>query len=337
MSTYRGINGFATRTIAGDPGSIIDGQVWYNSSTASFRLGKVLLGSWSTTANINETRLFGAGCGTNSAALAMGGAPGATPYPTQGSSWNNIAWTAVSGLNTNRQGNSASGPQTSAISSGGWSPSPTTNSESWAGSSWTATPSLNTARGAAGAAGTSNTSALTFGGYQNPPAGSVQSATESYNGSWTTVSPGLNTARWGLGGAGTATAALAISGSWPNSPTPPSQLKVTESYNGSWTTVSPDTLSIGSYVGGSCGTQTSALYWGGNGDPGVQATRTQSYNGVWTNGNNLLEGTRENGSAGSSNGNGLTFAGDPFGSGPNQRLNSYAWNAGPSTITFASS
>ena len=335
MATYKEIHGTNIEVLSSDPSNPIAGQIWYNTSTNSVKAFIILAGSWATTANINETRLKGAGTGTNSAALAMGGAPPGTAQPVQGSSWNNVAWTAVSGLNTNRQGNSASGPQTSAISSGGWSPSPTTASESWAGSSWTATPSLNTARGAAGAAGTSNTSALTFGGYQNPPAGSVQSATESYNGSWTSVS-GMNTARWGLGGAGTATAALAISGSWPNSPTPPSQVKATESYNGSWTTVSPETLSIGSYIGGSCGTQTSALYWGGNGDPGVQATRTQSYNGVWTNVSNLLEGTRENGSAGSSNGNGLTFAGDPFGSGPNQRLNSYAWNAGPSTVTFAS-
>ena len=56
MSTYKGINGFATQTIAGDPGSIVDGQVWYNSSTASFKVAKVLLGSWSTTANINVER-----------------------------------------------------------------------------------------------------------------------------------------------------------------------------------------------------------------------------------------------------------------------------------------
>ena len=139
---------------------------------------------------------------------------------------------------------------------------------------------MNTARYALSGTGT-QTAALGFGGYTDPPAGGNRTSTESWNGtSWTTVNS-MNTARQQMGQAGTQTAALAFGGN-----APPTYTTV-ESWNGtSWTT-SPVTLNTGRYGLSGCGTQTTAIAFGGyTGTANTGAT--ELYNGsTWTKTNSM--------------------------------------------------
>ena len=141
-----------------------------------------------------------------------------------------------------------------------------------------------------------NTAVIYFGGNYSP---GVQALNESWNGSaWTEVGD-LNAARSYLTGIGTQTAALAVGGS-PDT-------AANESWNGSaWTEVG-DMNTAGDYMGGSSGTQTSALVFGG--DPG-NSTKTESWDGTsWTEVNNLGTGRDSLKGAGSNSTSALAYGG----------------------------
>jgi len=148
------------------------------------------------------------GNGTQTAALAYGGAPPGTTAQTE--SWNGSSWTEVNDLNTARTSVVGSGIQTATLAYGGATPTVTAVTESWNGTSWTEVNDLNTARrDIASSIGTSNTSALAAGGYTTVNI----AATEEYNGtSWVEVAD-LATARTNSGAAGTASAGLVFGGS----------------------------------------------------------------------------------------------------------------------------
>ena len=105
-------------------------------------------------------------------------------------------------------------------------------------------------------------------------------------GSWATGG-NLNTGRRTMGGAGIQTAALGFGG-WEFLPSPPYSLfhTLTESYNGSsWTEVND--LNTARGFAGSGGTQTSALFFGGDTFPPTYAV-TESWNGTsWSEVNDL--------------------------------------------------
>jgi hypothetical protein len=80
MSDYKGIQGTAVQNFAGDPGDPINGQVWYNSSTSSFKyFAEYPTGAWATGGSLNTARAHLAGAGTQTSALTFGsGAEGPT-------------------------------------------------------------------------------------------------------------------------------------------------------------------------------------------------------------------------------------------------------------------
>ena len=54
MSDYKEVVGTAVVNVAGDPPAPLSGQLWYNSSTGSFRLRTFVgVGSWSTANAMN--------------------------------------------------------------------------------------------------------------------------------------------------------------------------------------------------------------------------------------------------------------------------------------------
>ena len=77
MATYKEIIGTAVQNFAGDPANPIIGQVWYNSISGRFRYNEVApqLGAWQTGGSLNTARSVLGGVGTQTAALAFGGAP----------------------------------------------------------------------------------------------------------------------------------------------------------------------------------------------------------------------------------------------------------------------
>ena len=81
MTTYKGINGFAVQSVASDPSPLDEGQVWYNNATYAFKLaGVTTVGTWASGGSLNTARTSLGGAGTQTSALAFGGAPG----PIQG-------------------------------------------------------------------------------------------------------------------------------------------------------------------------------------------------------------------------------------------------------------
>ena len=88
MTTYKEIRGTNIEAVASDPSNPVEGQVWYNTTT-NFVKGKIINpGSWATGGNLNTARNNGglAGCGSQTSALAFGGA---TPDVTQATEeWN---------------------------------------------------------------------------------------------------------------------------------------------------------------------------------------------------------------------------------------------------------
>ena len=137
---------------------------------------------------------------------------------------------------------------------------------------WASGGNLNSGRTTLAGAGT-QTAALGFGGF----APGLSAASESYNGtSWTTT-PSLNTARRIIMGTGLQTAALAFGGlGAPGTSTP---LTATELWNGSTWTNNPTGLPVGRHGGGTAGTQTATLVFGGS--PYINTTA--SFDGsTWT-------------------------------------------------------
>jgi hypothetical protein len=75
MSEYKGIKGFSIQSLSADPADPNIGQVWYNSTSGSWKVtSATTAGAWATGGNLNTARsgMFG-GIGTQTAALAAGG------------------------------------------------------------------------------------------------------------------------------------------------------------------------------------------------------------------------------------------------------------------------
>ena len=85
--------------------------------------------------------------------------------------WNGSAWTEIANLNSGRSVNGAAGTTPSAVTFGGYTPSPAAYvglTEVWNGSSWTEVADMSTARGEfADAKGGTSGSTLAAGG--EPP------------------------------------------------------------------------------------------------------------------------------------------------------------------------
>jgi hypothetical protein len=104
MTTYNEIAGRRVNFLSSDPTYVdtnSDGQVWYNSSTATLKAW-LPTGTWSAGGNLNTTRRDLAGAGTQTAALAFGGYVPVNTPSTSSEAYNGISWTATPGLNTGR-------------------------------------------------------------------------------------------------------------------------------------------------------------------------------------------------------------------------------------------
>jgi hypothetical protein len=49
MTTYKGIQGFTIQNLSADPSNLIEGQVWYNSTSNVWKVEEVTAaGAWAT-------------------------------------------------------------------------------------------------------------------------------------------------------------------------------------------------------------------------------------------------------------------------------------------------
>ena len=240
----------------------------YNFSTST-----VTTAAWASGENLNTSRSYMAGMGTQTAALAAGGS---NPTPAPGrlftEEYNGDSWTTVNNLAAIGDNWSGCGTQTAAMGCGGYlSPGVSTATQLYDGTNWTTSGTLNTARYNSGTFGV-QTSAVTVGGGGASPVGVRLNSTEHFNGSaWTAVGGTLNTARRIVNCFGTQTAGVAVGGN-----ANPGIVANVEEYNGSSWTNATAYPSAKNGMGVS-GTLTAGLAFGGS--PGFTA-ETFGYDGT---------------------------------------------------------
>src|SRR6056300_1112843 len=102
MSTYKREVGSSVQNFTNDPDNPITGQVWYNVTAAEFRYQEQVVGNaWATGNSLNTARSRLGGAGTQTAAIAAGGAtPSATGVTEL---YDGSSWTEVNDLNTARR------------------------------------------------------------------------------------------------------------------------------------------------------------------------------------------------------------------------------------------
>jgi hypothetical protein len=137
--------------------------------------------SWSESGDVSTARGRVGGCGTQTAALIVGGL---TPsYSNATEEYNGSSWTTGGTYPTTMAQLAAAGSQTSALAFGGTAPTPGTGSVltfNYDGSTWSTQPNLPS--GKRGMGGTGSTSAgLSFGGATN------LSTTEEFTGETSTA------------------------------------------------------------------------------------------------------------------------------------------------------
>jgi hypothetical protein len=272
MTTYKEIFGKYVKNYSSDPTADIEGQIWYNTTSGTFKSQVLVAAAWASGGNMASS-FFGRGVsGTQTASLVFGGRnPGPVFVSGATESYNGSSWSPAPSLNTARRYLNGFGTQTASIACAG-APGgnvPGAITESYNGSSWTSVNSLGTGDNGGGFSLGTQTAGL-FAGVSSP-----NTASEEWDGTNWTAGGTLNTGRDSGAGAGTQTAGLIIGGS---------TLTAVEAYNGStWTTVA--SLNTARNNDGGGGTQTAAYCFGASPPTDVA---TEQYNGTaWTTQTNL--------------------------------------------------
>jgi len=274
MATYKGIGGFNIKSLSSDPSNLVEGEIWYNSTSGTLKVAP-LVGAWASGGNMTTGRTSTAGF-ANQDDLVVAGGFISTPAPADEDAqnaveeYNGSTWTAVTAMPTKRSSASGCGAsQTSGMVSGGIHTNQTTSVE-YDGTNWASGGDIPQVSRMAAHCGTVP-AALRCGGAGNP--GPAINETIEYDGSsWTAVN-NMTHAEYGHMLVGTQTAAV-FSGGY----SAPTKDNLYEYDGTSWTT-SPATLavSIGNNAGAAAsGTQTAAMWMGGS--PAV--TASQIYNGT---------------------------------------------------------
>ena len=287
MTDYKNIFGKPVKFLATDPANDAEGQVWYNSTSGTFK-SVLSVGAWSSGGSLITARNSIRGAGTQTSALGFGGTT-TIPNPQTASlsteEYNGSGWASSGNLNTTRVFGGGTGTQTAGLAfAGGTSGTPPfapmlNSTEEYDGSTWTNVPgTMATARNLLSGAGI-QTAALAITGYTGT---AVTNATEEYDGSTWTAGGNVGSTRYNVGAAGTQTAGLAFGGSGTSS--------ATEEYDGSsWT--AGGSLNTGRNGIGGSGIQTAAIGFGGNPTTGA----TELYNGsTWTTSSASLGTARYN-------------------------------------------
>jgi len=265
MSDFKTLKGLYIKHVSSDPSNLIEGQIWYNTSTQTLKIAP-LLGAVASGGNLNTATRACFSAGTQTAALKSSGANPSTNYGALVEEYDGSSWTEVTNCNTARDeaNRGLVGTQTSSVIFGG-APPPSgysANTETYDGTNWTETGNLSTARGSGMALGT-QTAAVCCGGVKGGDPYWTEETEEFDGSSWTAggAYPRHNTNHTGVG---TLTAGLGISGSEHPSDSYPGKAVVAtcKTYDGSSWTAAP-AVNTGAIVGASTGTQTAALFAGG--------------------------------------------------------------------------
>ena len=233
MATYKAVKGFTIQSLGSDPSPLLEGQVWYNTSSNTLKGSPnfTATGSWASGGTLNTVRPsnFGGATGPQTAALAFGGytVPAAVTDKTE--SYNGTSWTETGHtLNAARYGTGSTGTQTAALCMAGNQVSPDHGAlvEEYNGSSWVAKNAMPSGHAEGSGAGT--TEAAKF--YSGRP---VVTAVYDFDGTNWTTGTAMTTARDQAGGGGTNTDAVCVAGG-------PPVITNFEKWNGSSWSEAPD-------------------------------------------------------------------------------------------------
>ena len=288
MTTYKEIFGKYVKNYSSDPSSDIEGQVWYNTTSGTFKSQVLVAAAWASGGNINTTRRNLAGFGTQTAGVIAGGF--IPPSSTATEKYDGTTWTTSGSLPTAKESTlGGAGTQTAGLVAGGSGPDngPAYSASTFEfnGSTWSPGGNLNQGGLSRRMVGT-QTATLGTGGYIG--GGNFTNATEEYDGAtWTVGGNFPGTPNTYQHGAGTQTAAV---NSVPSGPT-----LGTFYYDGtSWTQASASGPPSGAFTGsGHQGSQTAFSTFG--------PTSTGLWNGTsWTTSANLSTSRSGGGDAGNS-------------------------------------
>jgi hypothetical protein len=239
--------GDAIESVATDPVSPSEGQLWYNTTIGVLKAYDGTLAAWASGGNMGTAREQLAGAGTQTVGLAFGGTTGSAVVNTE--EYDGSTWVSGGNMGTARTLLAGCGTQTVGLAFGGTTGSLSTATEEYNGTSWGPGGNMGTARRQLGGAGI-QTAALGFGGFTTVDV----ATTEEYDGSAWTAGGNLGTARRGLAGCGTQTVGLGFGGYTTGVGTS----LATDEYDGSVWTAGGNMNTARSNLAG-CGTQTSAL------------------------------------------------------------------------------
>ena len=256
MSTYRELVGKKIKKVTSDPSNSADGQMWYNSTTGNLR-GLAVVSAWSSASPLIATNSNAGAAGTQTAALLYGGRSGGSQLNTT-QEYNGSGFSVGGAMGTARCLLGGGGTQTAALASTGKveaPPSVPADTEEYNGTSWSEQNNVSTPRFALGGAGTQTANVIAGG--RTP---TWTTATEEYDGTSWTNGGALNQSKTLDGSVtGSLTAAVAFGGDG-NPPT--DAVNDVTFYDGtSWTETG--NLPTATKNGGSAGTQTSAIFFGG--------------------------------------------------------------------------
>ena len=281
MATYREIHGKAVKSLSTDPTAETDaGQIWYNTSSDTFK-SIVNLEAWSSaSALIYAQGEGGGGAGTQTAALIAGGS---IPEVATSGEYNGSGWTAGGNMNTAGAFRGLGGTQTAGFCFGNQVASPdypTGVSETYNGTSWTSISTIPQVHSQSASFGSTTAGVCAAGRTDNGD--NATTTTNEWDGSsWTTGGAYPAAIRlMGVTGTAPATTGLAFGGQGGGSPSP-GNVTTNSSYDGStWTaqTAIPTATSDNS---GAAGTSASALMIGGKA-PSVTANCFKYDGTSWT-------------------------------------------------------
>ena len=121
MTTYKEIFGKYVKNYSSDPSSDIEGQIWYNSTSGTFKSQVLVAAAWASGGNINTTRRNLAGFGTQTAGVIAGGF--VPPSSTATEKYDGTTWTTSGSLPTAKESTlGGAGTQTAGIVAGGSGP-----------------------------------------------------------------------------------------------------------------------------------------------------------------------------------------------------------------------
>ena len=190
MSDFKTLKGLFIKHVSSDPSNLIEGQIWYNTTTQTIKVAP-MLGAWAAGENLPQVSARLACCGTQTAGLIWGTESPPLGPPAQRDeafTYDGTDWTASPDISQAKAVQGGAGTQTAALSVGGFHYPPSDykdDTEEYDGSSWTEVADYPTTIMSGGIAGT-QTAAVVGGGIGNP-GNTYKNVTNEYNGSaWTT-------------------------------------------------------------------------------------------------------------------------------------------------------